>query len=151
VAAAARSRAVHDQADRMRRVPLEFGHGLLKRRRSRFLRTGHDESRVLRSEIGSSPAPEADQRRADVVGRWAPGKLECRVTRAQRILDLRCGGYRRRSAWTSSKASSIGGADAVSRAGKAASLTPSTMADRGDLVDGVAAFAKLRGRVRDAG
>jgi len=142
--------AVNDQADRMRRFPLEFGHGLLERRRSMFLGTGHDESRVLRSEIGSSPAPEADRRRADVVGRRAPGKLECPVTRAQRILD------EVRRLPTEERMDVLQGvvdlvAPTLSPEQEKGLVDAIAEADKGDLVDGVATFAKLRGRVRDEG
>jgi hypothetical protein len=81
---------------------------------------------------------------------YPAGKLECHVTRAQWILDQ----VRRlptESAWTSSKASSIWWRPTLSPEQDNGLVDAIDEADGGDLVDGVAAFAKLRGRVRDAG
>jgi hypothetical protein len=97
------------------------------------------------------PAPNlTGAGRAAAVGRPAPEKLECHVTRAQRILD------EVRRLPTGERMDVLQGVvDLV-----APTLPPEQEkglveaideADRGGLVDGLAAFAKLRGRVRDAG
>jgi hypothetical protein len=61
--------AIHDETHRMCRIALELGYGLLKGRRSMFLRTGHDDPKDIRRAGQGLPASQSltatvDERRS---------------------------------------------------------------------------------------